>query len=374
MGSQNSREFQNSETEELGKPEKLKVSSKIKRIFAKKNLTTIVLIGALTTTGVGLGFSLGKYFSLKKTYDNLKQEHSQLAGENSQLKQEQEQLNQEQAKTIEELTQNYNLLLQEKQQLKQQNQELTNENKQAKQQYEQLNQQFTELNKKSSEIGEEYNKLKREANTLTDVVHTLTKENEALKKQLEQIKVSGLEKLTEPDELLKYNSEYGFPNYKSGLLNNQFNWDSNDILDNKGWQVVKKKSPPEVWAPYEGNVLCFKPESDFNDFSCEDNYATFHLHTDEHIESFMMGGEYHIQKNGFLDIFVSGDNKNWIHFQHFDSRGRDNYVGGGFSSYYPSRLGLKLDKNLYIRYSVGASSNKDYLVEIWRVSFHITTE
>ena len=168
-----------------------------------------------------------------------------------------------------------------------------------------------------------------------------------------------------------YSSEYGFPNYKQGLLNNQYNWDSNDVLDNKGWQIIKKKSPKGAWKPFEHNVLCFKPASDFNNFSCENNYATFHLYTNKQIEKFSVGGEYNIQKNGSLDIFVSGNNKNWKHLQYFDSRGKSDYKGGGFSSYYPSQLGLKLNKDLYIKHSIGAKSNKNYLVEIWRVGFHI---
>lgn len=382
MESQNSEEFQNSETEEFGKPieeiEKLKVLSIIKKIFAKKNLTTIALIGALTVTGVGLGFSLCKYFPLKKIYDNLKQEYSQSAEENSQLKQEQEQLKQEHAGTLEKLTQEYNIELQEKEQLKQQNQELTNKNKQAKQQYEQLNQQFTELNEKSSQIGKEHNKTLQEAEILSNAVHTLTKENKKLKQQLEEKITSELEIIVEPYKELSYSSGYGFPDYTEGLLNLQHNWQSSDILENKGWQVISKRALEKALQLTENNVLCFKPSSDFNDFSSEDNYATFHLQTNTCIEDFIIGGEYYIQKNGWLDIFVSGDNQNWIFFQHFDSRGKEDYrVACGHTPYYSShwkKWGLKLDKDLYVRYSAGADSNKNYFTEIWNVSFHIGTE
>lgn len=48
--------------------------------------------------------------------------------------------------------------------------------------------------------------------------------------------------------------------------------------------------------------------------------------------------------------------------------------GGEFSLYHPCQLGLKLNKDLYIKYSASADSNENYLAEIWRISFSVKTK
>lgn len=184
-------------------------------------------------------------------------------------------------------------------------------------------------------------------------------------------------------KITSYSSGYGFPDYKTGLLNKQNNWQSSDSLDNKGWQVINKKSSEDAWLSSDNNVLCFIP-SDFKTFSPENNYATFHFHTDKQIKTFAISSEYNIQKNGFIDVYISGDNANWAKIEHFDSRGRDDYrIGWGSTSYYanvnPIWRGIKITSHpytkikndLYIRHSSGASSNKNYEVEIWRFSVSV---
>lgn len=178
---------------------------------------------------------------------------------------------------------------------------------------------------------------------------------------------------------IRYSPGYGFSDYKTGLLNKQNNWQSSDSLDNKGWQVINKKSPKDAWKQTSNNILCFKPTSNFKTFSQKDNYATFHLHTNKPIKTFAISGEYNIKKNGFIDVYISGDNTNWTKIEHFNSRSRDNYrISWGSTPYYsnvnPMWRGLKITshphtkikKDLYIKHSSGAKSNKDYEVEIWR--------
>lgn len=187
-------------------------------------------------------------------------------------------------------------------------------------------------------------------------------------------------------KIISYSSGYGFPDYKTGLLNKQNNWQSGDSLDNKGWQVINKKSPPNAWKFFDHNILCFKPNSDFKTFSPENNYATFHFHTSKPIKTFTISGEYNIQKNGYIEVYISGDNTNWVKIEHFNSRGRDDYrIGWGSTPYYsnvnPVWRGIKITSHpytkikndLYIRHSSGAKSNKNYEVEIWRFHAAINT-
>ncbi len=180
-------------------------------------------------------------------------------------------------------------------------------------------------------------------------------------------------------KLIIYRPGYGFPNYKSGPLSKQGNWQSSDTIDKKGWQVINKgfqKNSKYLSKSPSQNVLCFKPASDFNDFSAENNYATFHIQTEKPIKKFLVSGEYLIQKNGSINVFVSDDNKNWEKIQHFNSRGRDNYkIGWGSSLYCEDYFKkLKLKNDLYIRHSVSAKENKNYSVEIWRFYASVITE
>lgn len=185
---------------------------------------------------------------------------------------------------------------------------------------------------------------------------------------------------------IKYHPGYGFLKYKLGLLNKQKNWQSSDSLDNKGWQIINIKSQKNRWKSFDHNILCFKPSSDFKTFSPKDNNATFHIHTKKPIKTFTTGGEFHIEKNGFIDVYVSGDNKNWTKIEHFNSRGREIYIVGYGSTLYHANIlpwrgikitnhpYLKLDKDLYIRYSVGAKSNEKYKVEIRRFSVIVNSK
>lgn len=163
-------------------------------------------------------------------------------------------------------------------------------------------------------------------------------------------------------KLIIHRPGYGFPKYKPGPLNKQENWEAK-----KGWQVVKKNSQ---------NILSYKPASDFNDFSMEENYATYHIKTEKPIKKFLVSGEYWIQKNGSIEVLISNDNKTWWEIEYFNSRNRDTYkIAWGASNYCEDHFqDLKLDKDLYIRHSVAANSNKNYLVEIIRFYASIITD
>lgn len=354
------------------------VETKVKSVINLKkylrNTTTITILVAGTVAVAGLGglaLTLDKYFQTKQEYNKLSQEYKQVFEENKQISQENEQQKQKNTKTLEDLTREYKQLLTKNEQLNQNYKQLSEENKQLQQYYDELNKKYTELVK-------EHERISQETILLTQTYQTIAKENEELKQKQEELRKKDAKTLKELTKkhipILEYNSEYGFPYYKPGLLNKHYNWDSNDVLDNQGWQVINKEFE-SLLSPQSINVLCFKPVSDFNSFSPEDNYAIFHLYSDKPIKSFVIGGQYLIQKNGYLDIFVSGDNKNWLYFRHFDSRGRDDVrFAWGHTPYYPhhwEKLGLKLDKDLYIRHSTGAISNKNYEVEIWKVSFSV---
>ncbi len=332
----------------------------------KKTLITIIS-GAIV---IGTSLNLYRIFELKQDYNILTQEYSQAIEDVNQLTQNYKEEKQESQKTIRQLNQDYAKLQEENIQLKEKSSQLEKE-------ISQLKQQSQESSKKLEVLIEEHAKLKEENVLLNQEYQTVADENEQLKSQQEELRKKEkqtLEELTKGHvSLIKYSSEYGFPNYKIGLINKQDNWMSDDTLNNHGWQIINKKSTSTLTSP--NNILTFLPSSAFTTFSSEDNYATLHLKAEKPIKTFIVGGEYNIKKNGYLNISISSDNKNWTAIEVFNSRNQNNYKFGYFTQYNRGHFPeLKIDKDLFIRHSAGTLSNKNYEVEIWRLSAYINTE
>jgi hypothetical protein len=161
-------------------------------------------------------------------------------------------------------------------------------------------------------------------------------------------------------EVLSYGADRGLAGYSAGLVDGQNNNESYDTLDNRGWEVVPETSNTIKY-------LTFKPVTDFQTFSPEDNYIIYHVHTDKPIDKWGLDATYSIQKNGFLESSVSGDKINWIPtiFSPFGP-GSTAWNQGDYDSDWN---GLNLKNDIYFKHSAGAISNQDYLSRI--VSFHV---
>lgn len=160
-------------------------------------------------------------------------------------------------------------------------------------------------------------------------------------------------------ETIFFDTGFGLPNYELGLIDGKDGWQSDDALDSKGWEVVNRYS--------DVKSLTFMSVSDFETFSPEDNYVTFHVQTDYPINRYGIGGQYFILKNGYVDIFISKDNINWVKVKSFDTGGRD----WASISWGHTLLLWGLNNDIYIRHSAGANSNQDYAVHIERFSLNL---
>lgn len=350
----------------------MKIKENLKNYL--KNPIAIAIVGTAVSLSC-LGITLNKYFQLKQNYNKLSQNSTQTLEENRNLKEEQEQFKTKHNQTLEKLTRS----IKENTRLLEKNSQLDKQINQLEEEYQQSEQNRAEVNKQLIQLEKKHNEISQNFNKLAQAYHIISSENETLREKAKKEKNQTLEKIIEKTEekmqkeTLSYKSSYCFPGYEVGLLNGQESWKSSDTLEKKGWKVIKKEHP-DALKQTSPNILTFKP-SDFETFSPNDNYATFHLYSNKLIKSFSIAGECNISKNGFLEIFISGDNKNWTKLEHFESKREDNFyrVAFGSSSYYADAFPhIKLKNDLYIKHSAGAKSNKDYEVEIWSFSAYLT--